>query len=80
MIQRFEIFNCTNTKKHKDNVWVQMKVGQFEPERRISLYCPQCDNSIAIDYSVMQGYILMSSDVVEVKDGDKSCGTTSSSG
>lgn len=62
MIQTIEIFQCTNTDKHKYNVWVKMLVGQFEPERRITLYCPSCGNSIAIDYTTMRGYLLTSLD------------------
>lgn len=65
MIQRVETFFCTNTEKHKDSVWVRMEVGQFEPERRITLGCPQCGSSIAIDYSVLKGYLLMSTDKVD---------------
>lgn len=67
MIQRIEIFQCTNTYKHKDNVWVKMKIGQFEPDRRITLYCPECASSIAIDYTVLQGHILTSLDEESIK-------------
>ena len=63
MIQTIEVFHCTNTAKHKDDVWVKMQIGQFEPERRITLHCPDCRSSIAIDYSTMRGYILTTLDV-----------------
>ena len=49
MIEINYIFNCVNTKQHKHNVWVQMDVTQFEPDRRAVLSCPQCDNQVAID-------------------------------
>jgi len=65
MIQRIEVFQCTNTRCHKNDVWVKMKISQFEPDRRICLYCPECGSSIAIDYSVLQGYILTSVDKQE---------------
>ncbi len=52
MIIRTETFFCTNTSKHKDDIWIRMRTGQFEPERRITLYCPECKSAIAIDYEV----------------------------
>jgi hypothetical protein len=64
MTQRIETFFCTNTRKHKDDVWVKMEIGQFEPERRITLGCPECGSSIAIDYNVLKGYVIMSTDEV----------------
>jgi len=62
VIQTIQIFSCTNTSKHKDNVWKKMEIGQFEPERRITLYCPECQSSIAIDYEYLRGYVLTSYD------------------
>lgn len=60
MLQTVEVFHCTNTDRHENAVWVRMKVGQFEPDRRVTLYCPTCKSSIAIDYTRLQGYILTS--------------------
>lgn len=39
-----------------------MEVGQFEPDRRITLYCPTCMSSIAVDYDYRRGYLLTSYD------------------
>ena len=60
MIQSVQVFHCANTSQHKDSMWVQMVIGQFEPERRITLHCPECHSSIAIDYTTLRGYILVS--------------------
>lgn len=42
---------CTMGKQHQEDVWVEMEIGQFEPDRRISYHCPQCRHSIAVDLS-----------------------------
>ena len=67
MIQRYEIYHCTNCDKHKDEVWVRMNVGQFDPSRRITLHCPECGSSIAIDYTTYVGRLLTSEDINETK-------------
>lgn len=62
MIQKVEVIHCTNTKMHSNNVWVKMEVGQFEPDRRISFHCPECNCSIVIDYLFYKGSLLTSGD------------------
>lgn len=65
MIQTYSIYQCTNTHRHHDNVWVVMKVGQFDPPRRITFYCPECMSSIAVDSTITRGVLLTSLDEEE---------------
>ena len=59
-VQHSQTILCTNTQRHRDSVWVGMKIGQFEPPRRVTLYCPECGSSISVDGEFRHSALLSS--------------------